>query len=121
VSKKFVLCSYVQRLSTALSFLLSPLFIPSFPVTCFFSPSSSLFPLSCYSPFFENVYLVAALSFLQLILFGPDEGNIIERGMAQNMERMCTKGKWAKRENRREGKVGVKMRRVGRKGSRRTR
>jgi hypothetical protein len=36
--------------------------------------------------------------------------NIIERGMTQNMERINTKGKWAKRENPREGKGEVKER-----------
>jgi hypothetical protein len=116
--KKFSKSSFCVPMfkgSALLPHLSYTLSLPSFPVTYFFSPSSSLSPLSCYSPFFENVYLVAALPFLQLYLFGPGEGNI-ERGMTQKMERMCTKGKWAKRENRRRREVVVKMRRGGREG-----
>jgi hypothetical protein len=76
------------------------LFLPSFPVTPFFSPSSFLFPFSCYSTFFSNVYFGAALSFLHIILFGMSKRNIIGREMTQNMERINSEGKLAKRENR---------------------
>jgi hypothetical protein len=81
------------------------LFLPFFLVTnFFFTPSSFLLPLSRYSPFFYYVYFVSALSYFNFILFGTGKGNIIQRGLTQNMKRMNTKGKWVKRKPvRREG------------------